>query len=66
MNKKENLHKIPLYHLQSINVLLSRLYRDDQYLSKDIELLLFNIYQDWNKVEETISRWKEENKFFKN
>ena len=58
MNKKENLHKIPLYHLQSINVLLSRLYREERHLHKDIELLLFYIYQDWNKVESTIKKWK--------
>lgn len=59
MNKKENYIKIPLHNLQSINVLLSRLYRDYPYLHKDIELLLFYIYQDWNEVEEIIKNWKE-------
>ena len=62
MNKKENLHKIPLYRLHDIRVSLSRLYRDERHLHKDIELLLFYIYQDWNEVEETIKKWKEENK----
>lgn len=60
MNKKENYIKIPLHNLHSINVLLSRLYRDDPFLKKDIDLLLYFIYQDWNKVDETIKRWKEE------
>ena len=62
MNKKEDLHKIPLYHLQSIRILLSRLYRDERHLHKDIKVLLFYIYNDWNKVDETIKKWKEENK----
>ena len=62
MNKKENLHKIPLHKLHNIRVLLSRLYRDERHLHKDIELLLFYIYQDWNEVESTIKKWKEENK----
>ena len=62
MNKKENLHKIPLYHLQSISVLLSRLYRDERHLHKDIKVLLFYIYNDWNEVNSTIKKWKEENK----
>lgn len=60
MNKKENLHKIPLHKLQDIRVMLSRLYRDHNNLHKDIELLLFYIYQDWDKVEETINKWKQE------
>ena len=59
MNKKENYIKIPLHNLQSINVLLSRLYRDDPFLHKDIELL-FYIYQNSKEVDETINRWKEE------
>ena len=54
MNK--NYIKIPLHRLQSIRVLLSRLYRDKKELTKDIELLLFYIYQDWEKVEETINK----------
>lgn len=62
MNKKENYIKLPLYRLHNIRVLLSRLYRDEQHLLKDIELLLFYIYQDWNEVEETIKKWKEEKK----
>ena len=60
MNKKDNYIKIPLDKLQSIRVLLSRLYRDNNNLHKDIELLLFYIYQDWDKVEETINKWKQE------
>lgn len=59
MNKKENLHKIPLHRIHDIRVLLSRLYRDERHLHKDIELLLFYIYQDWNEVEEIIKNWKE-------
>lgn len=62
MNKKENYIKIPLDKLHSIRVLLSRLYRDEQYLHKDIETLLFLIYQDYKEVAETIKKWKEENK----
>ena len=62
MNKKENLHKIPLYNLHSIRVLLSRWYRDERHLHKDIKVLLFYIYNDWNEVESTIKKWKEENK----
>ena len=62
MNKKENYIKIPLDKLQSIRVLLSRLYYGERHLHKDIELLLFYIYQDWNEVESTIKKWKEENK----
>lgn len=59
MNKQENYIKLPLDKLQSIRVMLSRLYRDNN-LHKDIELLLFYIYQDWNEVDETIKKWKEE------
>ena len=55
---KENYLKIPLDKLQSIRVLLSRLFRDNN-LHKDIELLLFYIYQDWNIVKETIELWRE-------
>ena len=62
MNKKENYIKLPLNKLQSIRVLLSRLYRDERHLHKDIELLLFYIYNDENEVESTIKKWKEENK----
>ena len=63
MNKKENYIKLPLHKLQNIRVLLSRLYRDERHLHKDIERLLYYIYQDWNKVDETIKKWKEENKY---
>lgn len=59
MNKKEKNIKIPLDRLHDIRVLLSRLYRDERHLHKDIELLLFYIYQDWNEVEEIIKNWKE-------
>lgn len=62
MNKKENYIKIPLDEMQSIRVLLSRLYRDERHLHKDIELLLFLIYQDYREVDEIIKKWKEENK----
>ena len=62
MNKKENYIKLPLDKLQSIRVMLSRLYRDNNNLHKDIELFLFYIYQDWKEVDETIKKWKEENK----
>ena len=62
MNKKENYIKIPLDEMQSIRVLLSRLYRDERHLHKDIELLLFLIYQNPKEVDEIIKKWKEENK----
>ena len=59
MNKKENYIKLSLYRLHDIRVLLSRLFRDHKELIEDIELLLFYIYEDWKKVEETIERWRE-------
>ena len=59
MNKKENYIKVPVYRVHDMRVLLSRLYRDEPRLHKDIELLLFYIYQDWNEVDDTIKRWKE-------
>ena len=62
MNKKENYIKLPLYRAQQIRVLLARWYRDERHLHKDIELFLFYIYQDWKEVDETIKKWKEENK----
>ena len=58
MNKKENYIKLPLYRAHQIRVLLSRWYRDERHLHKDIELLLFYIYQDWNEVDEIIKNWK--------
>lgn len=60
MNKKENYIKLPLHKLHNIRVLLSRLYRDERHLHKDIELFLFYIYQDWDEVKETINKWKQE------
>lgn len=60
--EKENYIKLPVHKLHNIRVLLSRLYRDERHLHKDIELLLFYIYQDWAEVESTIKKWKEENK----
>ena len=60
--EKENYIKLPLDKLQSIRVLLSRLYRDERHLHKDIELLLFFIYQNPKEVDETIKKWKEEHK----
>ena len=62
MNKKENYIKLPLDRVHNIRVLLSRWYRDERHLHKDIKLFLFYIYQDWNEVDETIKKWKEENK----
>ena len=56
MNKKEDLHKIPLYHLQSARILLSRLYRNERHLREDIKILLFYIYNDWDEVESTIKK----------
>ena len=63
MNKKENYIKLPIHRLHDIRVLLARLFWDHKELIKDIELLLFYIYEDWNKVAETIEIWKDvENK----
>ena len=59
MNNKENYIKIPFYRLHDIRVLLSRLFLDHKEIIKDIELLLFYIYEDWKKVEETIELWKQ-------
>ena len=59
ITKQENYIKLPLDKLQSIRVMLSRLYRDNNNLHKDIELLLFYIYQDWDKVKETIKMWNQ-------
>ena len=59
MNNKENYIKLSLYRLHDIRVLLARLYRDEPRLHKDIEILLFYIYQDWKKVAETIKSWKQ-------
>ena len=62
MNKQDKLYKIPLDRLHDIRVLLSRLYRDERHLHKDIKLMLFYIYNDWNEVDETIKKWEKENK----
>ena len=59
-NNTRILCKISLDKLHSIRVLLSRLYRDDPFLHKDIELLLFYIYQDKIEIDEIIKKWKEE------
>ena len=59
MNKKEEHIKLSLDRLHDIRVLLSRLFWGHKELHKDIELLLFYIYQDWNEVDETIKKWKE-------
>lgn len=60
MNKKENYITMPLSNFHQMRVLLSRLYRDERHLHKDIELLLFYMYRDWNVVESIIKKWKEE------
>lgn len=59
MNKKENYIKLSNQRLHDIRVLLARLFWDHKELTKDIELLLFYIYEDWNKVEETIEIWRD-------
>ena len=59
MNNKENYIKLSLDRLHDIRVLLSRLFRDNKEIIEDIELLLFYIYEDWNKVKETIEIWRE-------
>ena len=59
MNKKENYIKLPIHRLHNIRVLLARLFWDHKEIIKDIELLLFYIYEDWNKVEETIEIWRD-------
>ena len=59
MNKKESYITLPIHRLHDIRVLLARLFWDHKELIKDIELLLFYIYEDWNKVEETIEIWRD-------
>ena len=59
MNKKENYIKLPIHRLHDIRVLLARLFWDHKEIIKDIELLLFYIYEDWNKVEEAIEIWRD-------
>lgn len=60
--KKDSYITMPLSNFHNMRVLLSRLYRDEQHLHKDIELLLFYMYRDWNVVESITNKWKEENK----
>ena len=59
MNKKENYINLSIHRLHDISVLLARLFWDHKEIIEDIELLLFYIYEDWKKVEETIERWRE-------
>ena len=59
MNKKENYIKLSINRLHDIRVLLARLFWDHKEITEDIELLLFYIYEDWNKVEETIEIWRD-------
>ena len=59
MNKKESYITLPIHRLHDIRVLLARLFWDHKELIKDIELLLFYIYEDWNKVKETIEIWRD-------
>ena len=59
MNNKENYIKLSLDRLHDIRVLLARLFWDNKEIIEDIELLLFYIYEDWNKVKETIEIWRE-------
>ena len=59
MNNKEKYIKLSLYRLHDIRVLLARLFWDHKEIIEDIELLLFYIYEDWNKVEETIEIWRD-------
>ena len=59
MNKKENYIKLSVNRLHDIRVLLTRLFWDHKEIIEDIELLLFYIYEDWNKVKETIEIWRD-------
>ena len=59
MNKKENYIKLSIYRLHDIRVLLARLFWDHKEIIEDIKLLLFYIYEDWNKVKETIEIWRD-------
>ncbi len=52
---------IPLHRLHNIIVTFSKMYEyGDNKVSKDVEYLLFLIYQDVNKVEEILDRWDKE------
>ena len=59
MNKKENYIKLSFNRLHDIRVLLESLFWDHKEIIEDIKLLLFYIYEDWNKVEETIEIWRD-------
>ena len=59
MNKKENYIKLSFNRLHDIRVLLARLFWDHKEIIKDIELLLFYIYEDRKKVKETIEIWRD-------
>ena len=59
MNKKEKYIKLSINRLHDIRVLLARVFWDHKEIIEDIELLLFYIYEDWNKVEETIEIWRD-------
>ena len=59
MNKKENYIKLSFNRLHDIHVLLARLFWDHKEIIKDIELLLFYIYEDRKKVKETIEIWRD-------
>ena len=59
MNKKENYIKLSIHRLQDIRVLLAKLFWDHKIIEEDIKLLLFFIYEDWNKVKETIEIWRD-------
>ena len=59
MNKKENYIKLSIQRLHDIRVVLAGLFWGHKEIIEDIELLLFYIYEDWNKVEETIEIWRD-------
>ena len=59
MNKKENYIKLSAQKLHDIRLLLAKLFWDHKELIEDIELLLFYIYEDWDKVKATIEIWRD-------
>ena len=60
MNKKETYIKLSLDRLHDIKVLLAKLFWDHKrIIEEDIKLLLFFIYEDWDKVKETIEIWRD-------
>lgn len=60
-DKKENGIHLPLHKLHNIIVRFSKMYKYNEKVAKDVEYLLFLIYQDVNEVEETTKRWKNNN-----